>query len=79
MDRDFYRRLAQTAERGKFDMIFLADALAVTDQFGIDIQHCITVRPEPLTLLSYLTAMTDHIGLVATVSTTYQEPYHLAR
>jgi N-acetyl-S-(2-succino)cysteine monooxygenase len=79
LDEGFYRRLAQTAERGKFDMIFLADALAVTDQFGLNVQHCVTVRPEPLTLLSYLAGVTENIGLAATVSTTYQAPYNLAR
>ncbi|PHJ66493.1 nitrilotriacetate monooxygenase [Nostoc linckia z18] len=78
-----YKRLAQTAERGKFDMLFLADGLAVWDQgkgreaFSRSGQF--SVHFEPLTLLSALSVVTEHIGLVATASTTYDEPFHLAR
>jgi N-acetyl-S-(2-succino)cysteine monooxygenase len=79
MDADFYRSFAETAERGKFDMIFLADVLAVMDRSGTQLGHTAIVRPEPITLLSYLAGITEHIGLAATVSTTYQEPYNLAR
>jgi alkanesulfonate monooxygenase len=76
-----YKRLAQTAERAKFDMIFLADGVGirrsgdpeVLSRTG-NIDHF-----EPLTLLSALSAVTEHIGLAATVSTTYNEPYHIAR
>jgi alkanesulfonate monooxygenase len=77
-----YKQVAQTAERGKFDMIFLADGIAVRDrgqspeQLSRDGK---VVQFEPLTLLSALSAVTEHIGLAATVSTTYNEPYHLAR
>lgn len=78
-----YRRVAQTAERGKFDMIFLADGVAVWDHgqgmeaFSRSGQF--SVHFEPLTLLSALSTVTEHIGLVATASTTYEEPFHLAR
>ncbi|MDZ8105183.1 MAG: LLM class flavin-dependent oxidoreductase [Nostoc sp. DedQUE12a] len=78
-----YKRLAQTAERGKFDMLFLADGLAIWDQgkgreaFSRSGQF--SVHFEPLTLLSALSVVTEHIGLVATASTTYDEPFHLAR
>ncbi|MEH2460655.1 LLM class flavin-dependent oxidoreductase [Nostoc sp.] len=78
-----YTQVAQTAERGKFDMLFLADGLAVWDRgqgaeaFSRSGQF--SVHFEPLTLLSALSAVTEHIGLVATSSTTYDEPFHLAR
>jgi alkanesulfonate monooxygenase len=78
-----YRELARTAERGKFDMIFLADDMAV---WGDQARHPDALRRsgqlvsfEPLTLLSALSVVTEHIGLVATASTTYNEPYHIAR
>jgi FMN-dependent oxidoreductase (nitrilotriacetate monooxygenase family) len=76
---DFYKKLAQTAERGKFDMVFLADGYAVSELFPEALEQTVTVRPEPLTLLSALSAVTEHIGLTATVSTTYNEPFHVAR
>ncbi|WP_414753621.1 LLM class flavin-dependent oxidoreductase [Anabaena sp. CCY 9910] len=78
-----YKRLAQTAERGKFDMVFLADGLAVWDRgqgkeaFSRSGQF--SVHFEPLTLLSALSVVTENIGLVATASTTYEEPFHIAR
>lgn len=76
-----YRQLAQTAERGKFDMIFLADGVAVRERgTGKEaLSRTSVVHFEPLTLLSALSVVTEHIGLTATVSTTYNEPYHLAR
>jgi N-acetyl-S-(2-succino)cysteine monooxygenase len=76
---DLYRKLAETAERGKFDMIFFADGYAVHDRDGIGIEQTVNVRPDPVTLLSALAVATKHIGLVATASTTYNEPFHLAR
>jgi FMN-dependent oxidoreductase (nitrilotriacetate monooxygenase family) len=76
---DFYKRLAQTAERGLFDMIFLADGLALWGCGEAQITHAVNTRPEPLTLLSALSAVTERIGLAATVSTTYNEPFHVAR
>lgn len=78
-----YRQIAQTAERGKFDMVFLADGVAVWDHgqgmeaFSRSGQF--SVHFEPLTLLSALSTVTEHVGLVATASTTYEEPFHLAR
>jgi FMN-dependent oxidoreductase (nitrilotriacetate monooxygenase family) len=70
-----YARIAQTAERGKLDSLFLADGVAL---WG-NIKYNSHSRFEPLTLLSALAAVTEHIGLIATASTTYNEPYHLAR
>src|ERR1700742_1470183 len=75
LDFQFFRQIAETAERGKFDMFFLADALsAATTQHPSYI-----VRLEPLTLLAALTTVTSRIGLAATAISTYTEPYNLAR
>jgi FMN-dependent oxidoreductase (nitrilotriacetate monooxygenase family) len=82
LDFQHFKRLAQTAERGKFDMIFFADGVAVR-QRGKGAEELSrsgqVVHFEPLTLLSALAVVTERIGLAATVSTTYNEPFHLAR
>jgi len=75
IDLEFYKRLAQTAERGKFDIAFIADSLAVNEDSHPNILN----RFEPTTLLAALAGATSKIGLVATASTTYHEPYNLAR
>ena len=72
----------QQAERGKFDMVFFADGIGVRandDPPGNLERSNRNVELEPLTLLSALAPMTKHIGLVTTASTTYNEPYHIAR
>lgn len=69
------KRIVASAERGKFDFIFLADAVNT----GLDAHPGMMVRLEPLTLLAALSQCTTHIGLGATVSTTYSEPYNVAR
>ena len=74
-DVDYYREIATIAERGKFDSLFLADQLAI----GRSVKHVAQGKLEPLTLLSALAGSTSHIGLIATASTTYSEPYNLAR
>ncbi len=79
VDIDYYARFAETAERGVFDTIFLADGLYFWDRFPSGVDHYGQTRLEPLTLLSALAARTRHIGLAATVSTSYNEPYHVAR
>ncbi len=71
----YYEHLARTAEDAKFDSVFLADGLAVNKQ----IQHGAFLGLEPFTLLSALAAVTKRIGLIGTVSTTYNEPFHVAR
>lgn len=78
LDFGLYRHLAQTAERALFDLVFVADSVAVEDGPGAE-RLSRSARFEPLTLLSALAAVTDHIGLVATVTATYNEPYHVAR
>jgi len=75
----FYRDLAAIAERGKFDLLFHSDGVGINDSYDAVLRHSITIRPEPLTLLSALAVSTSRIGLAATVSTTYNEPYHIAR
>jgi N-acetyl-S-(2-succino)cysteine monooxygenase len=79
MDFNYYKHIVQTAERGKFDMFFYADELYVWDRFESGITHSNSIRPEPFTLLAALSVVTERIGLAATVSTTYNEPYHIAR
>ncbi len=73
--------VARTAERGKFDLLFLADSAAVS-VFGTPESRGRMgkmVKFEPITLLSALAAVTSHLGLVATCTSTYNEPYTLAR
>ncbi|MGH8817569.1 MAG: LLM class flavin-dependent oxidoreductase [Achromobacter pestifer] len=75
-----YVELARRAENAKFDAVFLADAVGVRNTDLPSLSR--TARSdhfEPLTLLSALAAVTEKIGLIATVSTTYNEPYHVAR
>ncbi|GMK40997.1 monooxygenase [Paenibacillus sp. CCS19] len=79
LDFNFYKQLALTAERGKFDMVFLADGYAVAERFPEALEQTVNVRPEPFTLLSALSSVTERIGLAGTVSTTYNEPFHVAR
>jgi FMN-dependent oxidoreductase (nitrilotriacetate monooxygenase family) len=74
-DFQFIERLARTAERAKFDLVFFADALNT----GPNVHPSVMVRLEPLTLLAALAVRTSHIGLAATASTTYSDPYNLAR
>ncbi|KAB2972746.1 LLM class flavin-dependent oxidoreductase [Streptomyces sp. SS1-1] len=75
VDLGHYVRLARTAERGTFDSLFLAD--------GPQLWSNLAQRPagalEPLTLLTALATATEHIGLIATASTSYNSPYNLAR
>ncbi len=75
MDIGYYQDLTKRAEAACFDSIFIADHLALHD----DIEFGPRTGLEPLTLLAALAVNTSHIGLVATASTTYTEPYNLAR
>jgi N-acetyl-S-(2-succino)cysteine monooxygenase len=76
-----YLEIARTAERAKFDMVFLADNVCVRDanMEALSRSAQYIANFEPLTLLSALAPLTSHIGLVATASTSYNEPYHVAR
>jgi FMN-dependent oxidoreductase (nitrilotriacetate monooxygenase family) len=74
------RRFAETLERGCFDAFFMADHLAVLNMPIEALQRSHTVTSfEPFTLLSALAGATEHIGLIATGSTTFDAPYHVAR
>ncbi|MBV8775309.1 MAG: NtaA/DmoA family FMN-dependent monooxygenase, partial [Deltaproteobacteria bacterium] len=74
------KRFAQTLERGKFDAFFMADHLAVLNMPIDALKRSATVTSfDPLILLPALAVVTDHLGLIATASTTYNEPYHIAR
>ena len=74
------KRFAQTLERGRFDAFFMADHLAVLNMPIEALKRSHTVTSfEPFTLLSALAAATERIGLVATASTTFDAPYHIAR
>jgi FMN-dependent oxidoreductase (nitrilotriacetate monooxygenase family) len=72
---DFYKQQAQLAEAAKFDFIFIADSLHIHERSS---PHYLN-RFEPLTILSALAATTQHIGLVATVTVSYTEPFQVAR
>ena len=78
---EHYAEIARTAERAKMDMVFLADNISVReahpDALARSAQYIANM--EPITLLSALAAVTTRIGLVATASTSYNEPYHVAR
>jgi FMN-dependent oxidoreductase (nitrilotriacetate monooxygenase family) len=74
------KQMIRKLEAGKFDAFFMADHLAVLNMPIEALKRSHTVTSfEPFTLLSTLAAVTDHIGLVATGSTTFDEPYHVAR
>src|SRR3984957_8455323 len=74
------RRLAETLERGRFDAFFMADHLAVLNMPMEGLKRSATVTSfDPMTLLPALAVVTEHLGLIATASTTYNEPYHVAR
>src|SRR5690348_3444945 len=74
-DIRYYTDLAQKAEAGLFDSVFLADTLAAGD----DVPRAPRSWLEPVTTLAALAGATSRIGLIATCSTTYTEPYNLAR
>ncbi len=81
-DYGHFLRCARRAEEGLFDMVFFADGIGVraNDDPPGSLSHSNrNVELEPLTLLSALAPMTRRIGLVSTASTTYNEPYHVAR
>ena len=78
---DHYVEITRTAERGKFDMIFLADALATRDGNLSALKRWPQYMAyfEPTTLIAALAVATSRIGLVCTATTSYNEPYNIAR
>jgi FMN-dependent oxidoreductase (nitrilotriacetate monooxygenase family) len=74
------KQFVQKLEQGKFDAFFMADHLALLNMPIDALKRSHTVTSfEPFTLLSALASVTEHIGLTATASTTYDEPFHIAR
>src|SRR5579885_2198612 len=74
------KRFAQKLEQGRFDAFFMADHLAVLNMPIEALKRSATVTSfDPLTLLPALAVVTEHLGLVATASTTFNDPYHVAR
>jgi FMN-dependent oxidoreductase (nitrilotriacetate monooxygenase family) len=74
-----FRHLAETAERGTFDFFFLAEGLRLREVKGRIHDLDVVGRPESLTVLSALAAVTTHLGLAGTVNSTFNEPYELAK
>ncbi|CAG5083081.1 Nitrilotriacetate monooxygenase component A/pristinamycin IIA synthase subunit A [Thermobacillus xylanilyticus] len=75
----YLAELARTAEKGKFDLIFVADGVSAGYTSRAFEYGARVTQFEPLTMFSYLAAVTEKIGFVATASTTYNEPFNLAR
>ncbi len=74
-----YVRFAQIAERGKLDFIFFGEGLVVREHREKFFGQIVNGRPDTIALLPALAAVTEHIGLAATISSTYNQPYELAR
>ncbi|MFF3374866.1 NtaA/DmoA family FMN-dependent monooxygenase [Streptomyces sp. NPDC002680] len=70
---------AQTAERAKFDFLFLAEGLRLREQGGKIYDLDVVGRPDTFTVLTALAAVTDHLGLTGTINSTFNEPYEVAR
>lgn len=75
LDVGYYQEVARIAERGTLDAVFLADSVAVGPEAADRPWNSL----EPTVVLTAIAAVTSHIGLVATASTTYNDPYNLAR
>ncbi len=81
---EYYRRIARVLEAGKFHLGFFDDRLAMPDRFGGDHAHTVAngircVKMDPVTILTVMGMATERLGLGATYSTTYYEPFHVAR
>jgi FMN-dependent oxidoreductase (nitrilotriacetate monooxygenase family) len=79
IDFDSFVHFAQTAERGKFDFMFLAEGLRLREQGGEIYDLDVVGRPDTFTVLAALAAVTDHLGLTGTINSTFNEPYEVAR
>lgn len=82
---EFYQHLGRTLERGKFDYVFFADALAVPHRYGDNIEETLrrgtqgAILVDPAYVVATMAVATQHLGLGITRSTTYYHPYELAR
>ncbi|WP_019925828.1 LLM class flavin-dependent oxidoreductase [Nocardia sp. BMG111209] len=85
LNQSYYQNIARTLEAGRFDLAFFADILSVPDRFGGSTDTQLrngalgSLRLDPLHVLASMGAVTDRLGLAATVSTTYAQPYTVAR
>lgn len=79
MDLASFAHLAQTAERASFDLFFLAEGLSLREHAGHVHDLDVVGRPDAMTILAALSAVTEQIGLAATLTTTYHEPLEVAR
>ncbi len=84
MTADYYRHIARVLEAGKFHVGFFDDRLAMPDRFGGDHAHTVAngircVKMDPITILTVMGMATERLGLGSTCSTTYFEPFHVAR
>jgi FMN-dependent oxidoreductase (nitrilotriacetate monooxygenase family) len=76
LNLSYYTDIARIAERGLMDSIFLADNIAIAEYRAT---HLPQTQFDPISVLSALAAVTDHVGLIGTGSTTYNKPWELAR
>ncbi|MEM7407815.1 MAG: LLM class flavin-dependent oxidoreductase, partial [Pseudomonadota bacterium] len=81
---DYYQHIARVLEAGKFDVGFFDDRLAMPDMYSGDHAHTVQngircVKLDPIACLMTMAAATERLGLGATYSTTYYEPFHVAR
>jgi FMN-dependent oxidoreductase (nitrilotriacetate monooxygenase family) len=74
-----FAHLARTAERAKFDFMFLAEGLRLREQNGLIYDLDVVGRPDTFTVLAALAAVTDRLGLAGTINSTFNEPYEVAR
>ena len=84
LSAEFYREIARVLERGKFHLAFFDDRLAMPDRYGNDHTHTVEhgircVKLDPIVTMMTMGMATTHLGLGATCSTTYYEPFHVAR
>ncbi|MDI5963389.1 NtaA/DmoA family FMN-dependent monooxygenase [Streptomyces sp. SL13] len=79
IDFSSFVHLARTAERAKFDFLFLAEGLRLREQNGQIYDLDVVGRPDTFTVLAALAAVTDKLGLAGTINSTFNEPYEVAR
>ena len=79
IDFSSFAHLAQTAERAKFDFLFLAEGLRLREQNGQIYDLDVVGRPDTFTVLAALAAVTGRLGLAGTINSTFNEPYEVAR
>ncbi len=84
MSADYYQEIARILEAGKFHMAFFDDRLAMPDRYGNDHAHTVEygircVKMDPIVVLTTMGMATEKLGLASTCSTTYYEPFDVAR